>query len=42
MAGTINKTNSTIDDAIATDNRQELINLGQVYDTLNQGDCTLH
>jgi hypothetical protein len=41
VAGTINKTNSTIDDAIATDNRQELINLSQVYDTLNQGTCTL-
>ncbi len=39
--GTINKTNSTVDDAIATDNRNELIFLSQVYDTLNQGSCTL-
>jgi hypothetical protein len=39
--GTIHKTNATIDDAIATDNRDELIFLSQVYDTLNQGSCTL-
>ena len=40
--GTIHKTNASIDDAIATDNRNELTFLSQVYDTLNQGDCTLH
>ena len=39
--GTISKTNATIDDAVATENRNELVVLGQVYDTLNQGDCTL-
>ncbi len=39
--GTINKTNATIDDAIATDNRNELTVLGQFLDSLNQGDCTL-
>jgi hypothetical protein len=41
VSGTINKTNTTIDDAIAIDNRNELIFLAQVYDTLNQGVCTL-
>ena len=39
--GTIHKTNATIDDAISTDNRNELIFLSQVDDTLNQGSCTL-
>ena len=40
--GTIHKTNATIDDGVATDNRNELIFLSQVDDTLNQGSCTLH
>lgn len=40
--GTIHKTNATLDDAIATDNRNELVFLSQVDDTLNQGSCTLH
>ena len=40
--GTITRTNAAIDDAIFTDNRQEMISLSQVDDTLNQGACTLH
>ena len=40
--GTIHKANATIDDAISTDNRNELIQLSQVYDSLNQGSCSLH
>jgi hypothetical protein len=40
--GTIKKTNATLDDALATDNRNEMIFLSQVYDTLNNGSCTLH
>ncbi len=39
--GTIHRTNSSIDDAVSTDNRNELVFLSQVYDTLNQGSCTL-
>lgn len=42
VGGTTAKTNATIDDAIATDNRNELTALGAIYDTLNNGDCTLH
>lgn len=42
LNGTLNNTNSAIDDAIATDDRNEIIALSAVYDTLNQGDCTLH
>ncbi len=39
--GTLKKTNATIDGAIATDDRNELIALGAIYDSLNQGSCTL-
>jgi len=42
VGGTIKQTNTAIDDAIATDNRNELVSLSQIFDTLNQGDCTLH
>jgi hypothetical protein len=42
LFGTIHKVNATIDDAISTENRDELILLSRVYDTLNQGACTLH
>jgi hypothetical protein len=39
---TIAKANTTIDDAIATDNRQVLITLSQVWGFLNNdGSCTL-
>jgi hypothetical protein len=40
--GTLQQSNAAIDDAISTDSRSELISLSQIYDTLNQGDCTLH
>jgi len=41
VGGTTAKTNLTIDDAVATDDRNELVALGAIYDSLNQGDCTL-
>jgi hypothetical protein len=42
LFGTIHKVNATIDEAISIDNRDELIVLSRVYDSLNQGVCTLH
>lgn len=42
LPGTTNRTNSAIDDAIATNNRNEMITLGAVLDTLNNGTCTLN
>ena len=40
--GTLQQSNHAIDDAIAAGDRNELISLSQIYDTANQGDCTLH
>jgi hypothetical protein len=42
LAPFTNKTNTTIDDAIATDNRNLMTGLAGVFDSLNQGSCTLH
>lgn len=41
LPGTTNRANTAIDDAIATDNRNEMIALSAVFDTLNNGTCTL-
>jgi hypothetical protein len=42
LFGTIHKVNATIDDAISTEDRNLFITLGAVYDSLNNGNCTLH
>jgi hypothetical protein len=39
--GTIHQTNNSIDNAISTDNRNALTLLSQIFDTLNNGSCTL-
>jgi len=41
VGGTTAKTNDTINDAISLDDRNELIALSAIYDSLNQGSCTL-
>ena len=41
VRGTIKSVNAFIDDAIATDNRGELILVARKIDMLNQGQCTL-
>ena len=41
LFGTIHKVNATLDDAISTEDRNLLVSLGAVYDTLNNGNCTL-
>ncbi len=40
--GTLQQSNTAIDDVITSGDRSELISLSQIYDTLNQGTCTLH
>lgn len=42
VSGTIQQSNTAIDDAISANDRSSLISLSQIFDTLNQGDCTLH
>ena len=41
LLGTTNRSNVAIDDGIATNDRNPMIALGAVYDTLNNGTCTL-
>ena len=41
LFGTIHKVNATLDDAISTEDRNLLVSLGAVYDSLNNGNCTL-
>jgi len=41
LLGTTNRANAAIDDGIATNDRNPMISLAAVYDTLNNGTCTL-
>ena len=39
---TVSLVNTTIDDSIATDNRDPMISVSAVFDNRNNGTCTLH